>query len=35
LAWETLFPSIGFLPVTWHTRDMETLRKSWKARILH
>jgi len=22
LAWDTLFPSIGFLPVTWQTRDM-------------
>src|SRR4029078_12657396 len=24
LAWETLFPSIGFLPATPHTRDMES-----------
>jgi len=22
LAWETLFPTMGFLPVTWHTRAM-------------
>src|SRR5690606_33853611 len=22
LAWETLLPTIGFLPVTWHTRAM-------------
>src|SRR4029077_12634917 len=23
LAWETLFPTIGRLPVTWHTRAMK------------
>src|SRR6218665_3476862 len=26
LAWETLFPTMGFLPVTSHTRAMRTLR---------
>src|SRR5689334_13352558 len=24
LAWDTLFPSMGFLPVIWQTRDMES-----------
>jgi len=26
LAWDTLFPSIGFLPVIWQTRDMDNSR---------
>jgi hypothetical protein len=26
LAWETLFPTIGALPVTWQTRDMVLLQ---------
>src|SRR5690606_27859708 len=26
LAWDTLFPTMGFLPVTSHTRAMGTLR---------
>jgi hypothetical protein len=26
LAWETLFPTMGFLPVTSQTRAMRTLR---------
>jgi hypothetical protein len=31
LAWETLFPDMGFLPVTSHTRAIWTLHKTLTA----
>jgi hypothetical protein len=34
LACETRWPFIGFLPVTWQTRDIAVLRNSREARIL-
>src|SRR5688572_10239523 len=35
LAWETRWPFIGFLPVTWQTRDIGSSGMTRKARILH
>jgi hypothetical protein len=34
LAWETLFPTIGPLPVTSHTRAMRTLHSNGPQRWL-
>src|SRR3990170_6271213 len=34
-ACETRWPFIGFLPVTWQTRDIGSSRMTRKARILH
>ena len=35
LAWDTLFPTMGFLPVTMHTRAIMRLQNSEKRDLYH